>query len=69
MQTMIASVYWLACCSDTGSELSHQIILASHLKLITIAAHAKLVPYVYGTILGHEDHLRRSLGVALATAL
>ena len=48
MQTMIASVYWLACCSDTGSEVSHNIILASHLKLITIAHRAKLVPTLMG---------------------
>lgn len=48
MQTTITSVYWLACCSDTSSEVSHHIILASHLKLITIACHAKLVPMPIG---------------------
>lgn len=48
MQTTIASVYWPACCSDTGSELSCHIILVSHLKLITIARCAKLVPTLIG---------------------
>lgn len=48
MQTTTASVYWLASCSDTGSEVSHHIILASHLKLITIACRAKLVPVLMG---------------------
>lgn len=48
MQTMVASVYWRACCSDTGSEVSHHIILASHSKLIAIARCAKLVPLLMG---------------------
>jgi len=49
MQTMIACVYWLACCSDTGLEISHHIISASNFKLITIAHCAKSVPMLMGT--------------------
>lgn len=48
MLTIIASVYWLDFCSDTGSEVSHHIILATHLKLITIAHRSKLVPTLTG---------------------
>lgn len=48
MQTTIATVYSLVFCSDTGSEVSHHIILASHLKLITITRHARLVLMVMG---------------------
>lgn len=42
MQTVIASVYWPACCSD--SEASHHSISASYLKLITIVPRTKLMP-------------------------
>lgn len=48
MQTVIAGIYWLTCCSDTGSEAYHRIILAHHLKLITIAHRAKLMPTFMG---------------------
>lgn len=44
MRTVIASVYWPACCSDTGSEASHHSISASYLKLITIVPRTKLMP-------------------------
>lgn len=44
MQAVIASVYWLACCSDTGSEASHHVISTGHLKLITVVPHSKLIP-------------------------